>query len=96
MANQTKICRVCGKEYEACHSVRTGAKVFNWREFACSPECGAKYLQMVEGTRRKAEPERTKRVARRKVREQEALPMQAGPAVDAPVSEDKPVPEVQE
>lgn len=93
MTNQTKICRVCGKEYEACHSVRTGAKVFNWREFACSPECGAKYLRMVESARRKTEPERTKRTARRKVLEQEAMSILGVPTAEGPAVEENPNPE---
>lgn len=47
MPKQTKICRVCGATYEACQSVRTGSPVFNWREVACSPECGEIYLKRV-------------------------------------------------
>lgn len=51
MPKNTKICRVCGAEYEACHSVRTGTGVFNWREVACSPECGMRYFKLVEAAR---------------------------------------------
>lgn len=51
MPKNTKICRVCGATYEACNTVRTGSKVFNWREVACSPECGAKYLEKVVASR---------------------------------------------
>lgn len=51
MPKQTKVCRVCGATYEACKSVRTGSKVFNWREVACSPDCGMKYLAAVESSR---------------------------------------------
>lgn len=47
MPKQTKICRVCGATYEACQSVRTGSPVFNWREVACSPECGEIYLKRI-------------------------------------------------
>lgn len=55
MATAIKVCRVCGKEYEACHSARTVQGVYRWQEVACSPECGAKYLadvlaSRVEGT----------------------------------------------
>lgn len=53
MPKQTKICRVCGATYESCRSINTGSSVFNWREVACSPECGMKYLQMVEKARSK-------------------------------------------
>lgn len=51
MTKQTKICRVCGSEYDACNSVRTGNKVFNWREVACSPECGMVYLEKINASR---------------------------------------------
>lgn len=66
MPNQTKTCRVCGAKYESCKSIRNGSRVFNWREVACSPECGAKYLQMVEQSRKKEETDKTKRGGRRK------------------------------
>ncbi len=56
MPKQRKICRVCGAEYEACQSVRTGSKVFNWREVACSPECGMKYLDSITASRSIVEP----------------------------------------
>ena len=51
MPKQTKTCRVCGAVYEACKTVRTGSAVFNWREVACSPECGMKYLDKVVASR---------------------------------------------
>lgn len=51
MPKQTKNCRVCGKVYEACRSIKTGDTVFNWREVACSPECGKIYLQRVMASR---------------------------------------------
>lgn len=51
MSKMTKKCRVCGKEYEACKSVKTGSSVFNWREVACSPECGMEYLRRIEISR---------------------------------------------
>lgn len=68
MASTVKKCRVCGKEYEACRSANRAAGVFRWQEVACSPECGAIYLQRVEESRgirpKKAEkPERHKRSA---------------------------------
>lgn len=51
MPKQTKTCRVCGKEYEACRSIKTGDTVFNWREVACSPECGKEYFQRIMTSR---------------------------------------------
>lgn len=46
-----KQCRVCGKDYEPCHSTKLQPGVFRWREVACSPECGAIYLQRVNESR---------------------------------------------
>lgn len=46
-----KICRVCGKPYEACRSAKREAGVFHWQEVACSPECGTEYLRMVTEAR---------------------------------------------
>ncbi len=51
MPKQTKVCRVCGKTYESCRSIKTGSNVFNWREMCCSPECGRIYFQRVDETR---------------------------------------------
>lgn len=53
MAKALKVCRVCGKEYEAC---RTAATSFRWQEVACSPECGQIYLKKIEESRRAKEP----------------------------------------
>ena len=53
MPKAIKECRVCGKKYEACRSLRNGSNVFNWREVACSPECGMIYLQRVTASRTK-------------------------------------------
>lgn len=51
MPSAIKKCRVCGKEYETCRSVNRNAGVFRWQEVACSPECGAIYLQRIEESR---------------------------------------------
>ena len=51
MATATKICRVCGKEYEACHTFKRITGVFRWQEVACSPECGSIYLAKIEASR---------------------------------------------
>ena len=59
MPRQTKTCRVCGKVYEACNSVRTGG-AFNWREVACSPECGTEYFRRVMASRSAAVSEEPK------------------------------------
>lgn len=51
MPKVMKICRVCGKSYEACRTVNKVPGVFRWQEVACSPECGAIYLQKVNDAR---------------------------------------------
>lgn len=47
MATQYKYCRICGKQYEACRSRKPNDTSFHWKEVACSPECGMKYLEAV-------------------------------------------------
>lgn len=62
----TTCCRVCGKEYTPCKSAKYDPKVFNWKEVACSAECGSIYLQRVLASRAPAPAEKPKRVASRK------------------------------
>lgn len=49
--SQKKQCRVCGKDYEPCHSHAPQNGVFRWREVACSPDCGAIYLRRIQESR---------------------------------------------
>jgi len=58
MASAVKKCRVCGKEYEACRSANRAAGVFRWQEVACSPECGAIYLQKINESRGIVNPQK--------------------------------------
>ena len=51
MATATKICKVCGKEYPYCHSLRLDAGVFRWQDVACSPEHAAEYFARIEASR---------------------------------------------
>lgn len=51
MVSAIKVCRVCGKEYESCRSANRNAGVFRWQEVACSPECGAIYLDRINESR---------------------------------------------
>lgn len=46
MAKAIKVCRVCGKEYEACVT-RPAFNTFRWQDVACSPECGSEYLRRI-------------------------------------------------
>lgn len=50
MAKKTRICRVCGKEYEACRSERT-SNATAWKDVACSRECGEEYFRRVAEAR---------------------------------------------
>lgn len=48
MAIGTKVCRVCGKEYEACHTLRPNLNSeFRWQDVACCAEHGAEYLRQI-------------------------------------------------
>ena len=48
MAIGTKVCRVCGKEYEACHTLRPNLNnEFRWQDVACCVEHGAIYFEKV-------------------------------------------------
>lgn len=53
MAKATKVCRVCGREYEACQTPNL-TNTFRWQEVSCSPECGAEYLRRIKLSRESA------------------------------------------
>ena len=80
MPKQRKTCRVCGATYEACRSIKTGDGVFNWREVACSPECGEVYLRQVMASRNKVEPA-IQRKKKRVHSDEEAIPVVNMPEV---------------
>lgn len=48
-----KVCRVCGKEYEACNCKSKAIGVFRWQDVACSPTCGSIYLEQIIASRTK-------------------------------------------
>ncbi len=50
MPNQVRVCRVCGKKYEACRTPKV-SNAFRWQDVSCSPECGAEYLRKVQLSR---------------------------------------------
>lgn len=69
MPKGTKICKVCGKEYEYCKTWNNNNR-FRWQDVACSPECGAIYFEQVEAARNpvkattaKSSKKKTKKVA---------------------------------
>lgn len=56
MAKATKICKVCGKEYEYCHTASRIAGAFRWQDVACSPEHGSIYFAKVMESRTNDKP----------------------------------------
>ena len=80
MPRVTKICKACGKEYEACRTPNPG--VFRWRDIACSVECAEKYIHDVM-------------VARGEIVEDNSEPAQQAPQ-SAAVPEEDPIEEPDE
>lgn len=97
MPKQIKTCRVCGATYEACNSARTGDKIFNWREVACSPECGMVYLDRITASRSIVEPTEetaaTRLSRKKKVEKAEPKPEAFVEAEDIPADAEIPVSE---
>lgn len=83
MAIGTKICRVCGKEYEACHTLRPNLNSeFRWQEVACCPEHGQEYLRKIlesRGQSQKVEEKPAKKTGRKKKTELAAAPIAQEP-----------------
>lgn len=46
MGRVMRVCRVCGKDYETCHT-RNTTNTFRWQNVACSVECGNMYLSRI-------------------------------------------------
>ena len=51
MADRTTPCRVCGKPFTPCNKTSAEIGAFNYREVACSMECGKEYLRRVMASR---------------------------------------------
>lgn len=64
-----KKCKVCKREYEACHTNKVSGG-FRWQDVACSPECGAIYLARVMEARAPKSEEMTDDTA---VQEQDSV-----------------------
>lgn len=47
MAKGTRVCKVCGKKYEYCHTARLNGEMFRWQDVACSPEHGSEYFSRI-------------------------------------------------
>ena len=43
-------CKVCGKEYEYCHTLRSNT-IFRWQDVACCIEHGTEYFARVAASR---------------------------------------------
>lgn len=71
MATATKICKVCGKEYEYCHTVRQVSGVFRYQDVACCPEHGSIYLEKVLASR--AEPPESQKKAKKSTKIKEPV-----------------------
>lgn len=59
MPKTTRVCKVCGKEYEYCKTWLNKDK-FRYQDVACSPECGAEYFKQIaisRGELKQSEPE---------------------------------------
>lgn len=68
MAKGTRICKICGKEYEYCYTNYVAPGVFRWQDVACCEEHGQEYLRkiMVSRGEIKAESEEPKRAKAKK------------------------------
>lgn len=53
MTTATRKCKVCGREYEYCHTARHVAGIFRWQDVACSQEHGSIYLAQIMESRSK-------------------------------------------
>lgn len=59
MAKGLRVCKVCGKEYEGCHTQRPNLNnEFRWQDVACCPEHGAEYLRQILISRGELQPEK--------------------------------------
>lgn len=54
MAARTIPCRICGKLFVPCNKTSRALGAFNYREVACSPECGSEYFRRVEAARQQS------------------------------------------
>lgn len=50
MLPNTKICKICGKEYKYCKT-ESLKDIFRWRDVACCPEHGKEYFRQIMESR---------------------------------------------
>lgn len=53
-----KVCKICGRRYEACRPVYDG-NIFRWQDVACCMEHGLEYFAKVAESRKKETAEQT-------------------------------------
>lgn len=46
----TRICKICGREYPFCYTIRRD-NAFRWQEVACCPEHGTEYFNRIIASR---------------------------------------------
>lgn len=46
-----KVCAICGKRYRCCPNLKDIPGVFRWQNVACSPKCGATFIERMEAKR---------------------------------------------
>lgn len=51
MPKGTRICRICGKEYEYCRTALPKGNRFRWQDVACCAEHGAEYFRLIAESR---------------------------------------------
>lgn len=51
MATGLRKCRVCGKEYEYCYTLRRNPNIYRWQDVACCEEHGFEYLKSIMESR---------------------------------------------
>lgn len=74
MATGIKHCKICGKEYPYCKTMRGVEGVFRWQDVACCPEHGQEYFAAVLEAR--GEAPKPKAVKKSKA------PLEENPKVD--------------
>lgn len=84
MARVLKKCKVCGKEYEYCHTLLPG--VFRWQDVACCHEHALTYFAQCEAARNESSTEE-QRVE--DASEAQTETVEAGQSSDKPVNTKK-------
>lgn len=51
MANGTRVCKVCGAEYEYCRTKYRDTSIFRYQDVACCAEHGSEYFAAVLASR---------------------------------------------